>query len=298
MTMLSKTETRELAKGMAFISPWVIGFAVFTLAPVCLCLYYSFCKFNLLTPPRWIGLDNYRTMLSDATFWQATRNTTVYTAMAVPAGTLVSLGLAMLLTVQIPGRAVWRAIIFLPSLVPTVAAAMVWMWLLNAKLGLVNIMIEKLGIDPPQWLADPAWALPALAFMSLWGVGNAVVIYLAGLQDVPRELYEAAELDGAGIWARMWHVTLPMLSPVIFFNLVVAIIGTLKYFDMPYIMSAIGLGPGHSAYVLSMYVYDNAFLYVKMGYAAALGWVLLLMVLLLTAVAFWSSKRWVHYEGK
>jgi multiple sugar transport system permease protein len=293
-----KRDLREFAKGMAFISPWLVGFIVFTLVPICLCLYYSFCKFNLLTPPRWIGLDNYRAMLSDATFWQAARNTTVYAAMAVPAGVLVSLGLAMLLTVQIPGRTFWRAVIFLPSLVPTVASAMVWMWLLNAKLGLFNIIISKFGIDPPKWLADPAWALPALAIMSLWGVGNAVVIYLAGLQDIPRDLYEAAELDGAGILARMRHVTLPMLSPVIFYNLVIAIIGTLKYFDMPYIMGAIGLGPGHSAYVLSMYVYDNAFLYVKMGYASALGWILLLMVLLLTAMAFWSSKRWVHYDDK
>lgn len=296
--MAMKRETQEFAKGMAFISPWLVGFFVFTLIPLCLCLYYSFCKFNLLEPPRWIGFDNYRAMLTDATFWQAARNTSVYAAMAIPAGVLVSLGLAMLLTVQIPGRGFWRAMIFLPSLIPTVASAMVWMWLLNGRLGLVNILIAKLGIDPPQWLADPNWALPGLALMSLWGVGNAVVVYMAGLQDVPRELYEAAELDGAGVFARMIHVTLPMLSPVIFFNLVMAIIGTLKYFDMPYIMSQIGLGPGHSAYVLSMYVYDNAFNYVKMGYASAVGWILLLMVLALTVLAFWSSRRWVFYQGK
>jgi multiple sugar transport system permease protein len=215
--------------------------------------------------------------------------------LALPAGLLVSLGLAMLLNAQIPGKAIWRTIIFVPSLAPIVASAMLWMWLLNPRMGLVNAILLWLHIPPSPWLSDPHWAMPALAMMSLWGVGNAVVIYLAGLQDVPAELYEAAELDGAGILGRMWHVTIPMLSPVIFFNLVTAIIGVLQVFDVPYIMT--NGGPVHSTYFLSMYLYDNAFVYLQMGYASAMAWILLLIVLALTGLAFWSSKRWVHYQG-
>jgi len=291
--------TVQFGKGMAFLSPWLIGFVVFTLVPLGLSFYYSFCKYDLLTPPKYVGLQNYTGLMHDATFWQATGNTFYYGMMSLPACLLVSLGMAMLLNVNVPGQAAWRAIIFMPSLVPVVASAMVWMWLLNAKLGLVNAALALVHIDGPSWLADPKWALPSLAMMSIWGVGNAVVIYLAGLQDVPRELYEAAELDGAGPMRRMWNVTLPMLSPVIFFNLIMGIIGTLKNFDLPYIMSVTaGLGPAHSAYLLSVDVYDNAFVYLRMGYASAMSWVLLVIVLALTGVAFWSSKKWVHHDEK
>lgn len=291
-----KRELHQFAKGMAFLSPWVIGFVVFTLAPIALSFYFSLCRFNLLQAPRFVGLGNYADLMHDGVFWQATGNTFYYTLMALPAALIVSLGLAMLLTVEIPGRAVWRTIIFIPSLAPIVAAAMLWMWLLNARLGLINVLLEKLGVDGPPWLTNVHWALPALAMMSLWGVGNAVVIYLAGLQDVPRELYEAAELDGAGIAGRIWHVALPMISPVIFFNLIMAIIGALQVFDVPYIMT--NGGPAHATYFLSMYLYDNAFVYLQMGYASAMAWIMLLIVLALTALAFVSSGRWVHYQGK
>jgi multiple sugar transport system permease protein len=290
-----KRELRLMLKGLAFLSPWLVGFFCFTLLPLVLSFYYSLCRFTLLQPPKFIGLDNYTTLARDQLFWLAIRNTFAYAAIAIPSGLLVSLGLAMLLNVKIPAQSIWRAIIFLPSLVPTVASAMLWMWLLNSKLGLINVGLSKIGINGPAWLASPRWALPALAFMSVWGVGNAVVIYLAGLQDVPRELYEAAELDGASIFARMRHVTLPVLSPVIFFNLVIAIIGLMQVFDIPYIMT--GGGPAHSTYFISMYLYDNAFVYLHMGYASAMAWVMLLIVLILTAAAFWTSNRWVHYQN-
>jgi multiple sugar transport system permease protein len=289
-------EVRQFGKGMAFLSPWLIGFIVFTLAPIGLSFYYSLCRFNMLQPPQFIGARNYIDLMHDKTFWLATENTFYYAMMALPGGLLVSLGLALLLNVDIPGRAIWRTIIFMPSLVPIVASAMLWMWLLNARLGLVNIILGKIGISGPPWLTDVHWVMPALALMSLWSVGNAVVIYLAGLQDVPRELYEAAELDGAGIAGRLWNVTIPMLSPVIFFNLIMAIIGTLQVFDIPYIMT--NGGPAHASYFLSMYLYDNAFFYLQMGYASAMAWIMLLIVLTLTGIAFWSSKRWVHYQGK
>jgi multiple sugar transport system permease protein len=173
---------------------------------------------------------------------------------------------------------------------------MVWMWLLNPRLGLINGILEYLHLPRSPWLSDPRWAMPTLAIMSVWGVGNAVVIYLAGLQDVPQELYEAAELDGANLLGRVWHVTMPMLSPVIFFNLVMAIIGSLQVFDIPFIMT--GGGPVHTTYFISMYLYDNAFPYLNMGYASATAWILLLIVLAMTGIAFLLSKRLVYYQGK
>lgn len=293
---MTRQELRSMAVGYAFLSPWIVGFLAFTLLPVGLSFYYSLCDYTLLQSPVFIGLENYSDLARDEVFWRSLFNTFYYAAMALPGGLLVSLGLAMLLNVKVPGQAVWRTIIFLPSLVPVVASAMLWMWLFNAKLGLINALLAKLGIEGPGWLTDPSWAMPALALMSLWGVGHAVVIYLAGLQDVPRELYEAAEIDGAGVWRRVWNVTLPMLSPVIFFNLVMAIIGTLQVFDVPYIMT--GGGPARATYFVTMYLYDNAFNYLQMGYASAMAWIMLLIVLALTGIAFWSSSRWVHYQGK
>lgn len=289
-------EARQFAKGIGFLSPWIVGFLVFTLVPVALSFYYSLTRFDLLQPPKYIGIQNYLDLLHDQLFWKATGNTFYYTAMALPAGLLVSLGLALLLNVEMPGRAVWRTIIFMPSIVPIVATAIVWMWLLNPRLGLINGMLEALHIPPSPWLSDPNWAMPTLAIMSIWGVGNAVVIYLAGLQDVPHELHEAAELDGAGPLRRVWHVTIPLLSPVIFFNVITAIIAALQIFDVPFIMT--NGGPVHKTYFLSMYLYDKAFVYLQMGDASAIAWIMLLFVLVMTAIAFIFSGRLVHYQGK
>ena len=290
-----KREVREFGKGMAFLSPWLAGFLIFTLTPIVLLFYYSFTRFDLLQHPKFIGAGNYTDLMKDSLFWKATGNTFYYTLMALPAGLLVSLGLALLLNTEIPGRAIWRTIIFMPSLVPVVATAMVWMWLLNPRLGLFNGILEGLHLPRAPWLSDPHWAMPTLALMSIWGVGNSVVIYLAGLQDVPVELYEAAELDGAGVLGRVWHVTIPMLSPVIFFNVVMAIIGALQVFDIPFIMT--NGGPVHMTYFLSMYLYDNAFVYLQMGYASAMAWVLFLLIVALSMVATKLSEKRVHYAG-
>ncbi len=293
---MNRRDRTQLFKGLGFLSPWLVGFSVFTLVPVVLSLYYSLCDYSLLQPPLYVGLNNYRDLMADPIFWKALVNTFYYALMALPAGMLVSLGLALLLNADIRGQAIYRTIIFLPSLVPAVASAMLWLWLFNAKLGLINTMLGWVGIEGPGWLTTPEWAMPALAFMSLWGVGHTVVIYLAGLQDVPRELQEAAEIDGARAWHRLWRVTIPMISPVIFFNLVMAIIGTLQVFSSPYIMT--GGGPTRATYFFTMYLYDNAFTYLKMGYASAMAWVQLLIILALTGLAFWSSRRWVHYGGR
>lgn len=292
---MTREERRNLRTGLAFIAPWLIGFTLFTLLPVSLSFYYSFCDFALTAPsrpPLWIGLDNYRQMMADPLFWRSLTNTFYYAAMALPAGLLVSLGLALMLNANIRGQAAYRTIIFLPSLVPATAGAMIWLWLLNNRFGLFNFLLGKIGVDGPAWLGDK-FAMPSLAFMSLWGVGNTVVIYLAGLQDVPRELLEAAEIDGATRFGRLVHVTLPVLSPVIFFNLVMAIIGTFSVLTIPYIMTR--GGPNNATYFYSMYSYDVAFRFLRMGYASALAWVQLLIILALTGIAFWSARKWVHY---
>ena len=293
---MNRQEWRRAAAGLTFLSPWLLGFLAFTLVPLALSLYYSFCEYCLLQPPLFVGWDNYRELAGDPVFRQSLANTLYYAAMVLPAGMLVSLGLALLLNLPLRGQALYRTIVFLPSLVPVVASAMIWLWLFNSKLGLINSLLRVIGLEGPGWLTDARWAMPALAFMSLWGVGHTVVIYLAGLQDVPVELYEAAEIDGAGPWRRLWHVTLPMISPVIFFNLIMAIIGTLQVFATPYIMT--GGGPARATYFYTMYLYDNAFTYLKMGYASAMAWIQVVIILALTAVAFWSARRWVHYQGR
>ena len=283
-------------RGMAFLSPWLIGFFAFTLIPIVMSLYYSFCDYSLLQPPLFKGLQNYRLLFRDPVFWKVLINTAIYAAMALPLGLIAALGMAMLLNLKIRGQSIYSTIIFLPSLVPAAASAMLWLWLFNAKLGLINVVLRAVGfVNTPGWLTDVHWAMPALVLMSVWGIGNTVIIFLAGLQDVPRELYEAASIDGATALRRAWHVTLPMISPIIFFNLVIGIIGTLQVFVLPFIMTQ--GGPARSTYFYTMYLYDNAFSYLKMGYANAMAWVQLLIVLALTALAAWSSKRWVHYQG-
>lgn len=296
LALARKHERQQMLKGFAFISPWILGFLIFTLIPVGLSLYYSFCDYSLLQEPVWVGLDNYRELFADPVFWRSLWNTGYYALFALPGGMLVSVGLALLLNQNIRGQALYRTIIFLPSLVPVVASSMLWLWLFNAKLGLLNGLLLKIGIEGPGWLSDPSWAMPSLILMSMWGVGHAMVIYLAGLQDVPRELYEAADIDGANGWGRLWNVTLPMISPVIFFNLIMGIIGSLQVFATAYIMT--GGGPARATYFYTMYLYDNAFNYLRMGYASSMAWIQLLIVLMLTAFAFWSSKKWVHYQGK
>jgi len=207
---------------------------------------------------------------------------------------------ALLLNVRLRAQPIFRTLVFLPSLVPTIASAILWKWMFNQRLGIINqILSPLLGLfhqPPPPWLDQSKWVVPSLALMSVWSVGNTVIIYLAGLQDVPRELYEAAELDGAGPLRRLWSVTIPMISPVIFFNLIMAIIGILQVFDTPFMMTK--GGPNRASYFYTFYLYDSAFTYLKMGYASAMAWIQLLLVLALTGIAFWSSKRWVYYQGK
>ncbi len=283
--------------GLAWVSPWLVGFLAFFAVPMALSLYYSLTDYPLLEPPIYVGAQNYRDMLHDGVFRLVLVNTLIYAAFSVPLGTVVALVIAGLLNQRVRGVSLFRAAVFVPTLVPIVASAMVWMWLFNGELGLINqFLIHVVGTThPPNWLGDKAWALPALVVMSLWVVGQPVVIYLAALQDVPVQLYEAAALDGMGPARRFWHVALPTISPVVLFNVVILTITCWQVFAVPFIMTE--GGPDRATYFYTHYLYDNAFLYQKMGYASALAWVQLLIILVLTGVMFLVSRKLVHQRS-
>ncbi len=291
-------ERTRLATGLTFISPWIVGFLVFTLYPVGASLVYSFCDYDVLSRPIWVGLLNYRDMGSDQVFWQSLGNTLVFSLISLPLGLSVALALALLLNNPVRGRGFFRAVYYLPSLVPAVAGAVVWLWILNGNHGLLDLALLRLGVaHPPLWLSDPHWTKPALALMAIWGCGNTVVIYLAALQGVPRTLLEAAMIDGASAWRRLWHVTLPAISPVIYFNLIIGVIGALQTFATAFVMFNNG-GPDRSALFYAVYLYQNAFEFRQMGYACAMAWVLFLLTLGLTWLASRSTRGFVHYQGE
>jgi len=293
-------ERRHVRNGLLFCAPWLVGLTVFTGYPVVASLFYSFCDYSILQAPVFSGTENYQRLLSDSVFWQSLRNTLLFALLSLPAGMVVALGLAMLLNTGARGLAVWRTIFYLPSIVPVVASSMLWLWIFNGKFGLLNWVLGPVwrwwGATPPAWLADPAWAKPALALMSLWGVGNSMVIYLAGLQQVPVELYEAAEIDGASARQRFWHITLPLISPVIYFNLIMGIIGTLQCFTQVFVMTGGADGaPARSTLLYALYLFSVAFYDLRMGYASALAWVLFLVIVTLTIIATKLMEKRVHY---
>ena len=287
---------KESAAGFLFAAPWLLGMAIFLLYPLAASLYYSFCDYSILKPPMNVGAANYAELMGDQVFWKVGANTLIYAALSLPASILVALGLAMLLNNKVRALPVFRTLFFLPSLVPQVALAVLWLWIFNSEHGIFNVLLEHIGISGPNWLGSPAWTKPCLAVMAVWGSGNMMVIYLASLQDVPASYIEAAELDGAGAWARTWHITLPMISPIIFFNLITGMIGSLQVFTVPYVMFPDGT-PARSSYFYTTYLFDNAFKFNKMGYASAMAWIMLICILVLTAVAAKLSAKHVYYEG-
>jgi multiple sugar transport system permease protein len=294
---MSRAERRSIFVGLAFIAPWLIGFVVFTAYPVAASLYYSLTDYPILKPPRWVGLENYATLLfRDEYFWRYAVFNTAYMFLELPATVVLGVGLATLLNQRLRGMGLYRTVFYLPSVVPTVAIAMLWLWVLNPQYGLANEMMRSVGLDPLGWITDPKWAKPSFILMDLWGVGGGMVIYLAALQGVPEHLYEAALLDGAGRWSKFWHVTLPMISPVIFFNVILGIIGTFQYFTQTYIMTK--GGPELSTMFYALYLFQNAFEFFRMGYACAMAWILFLITLAATLAVFRSSARWVYYEGE
>lgn len=287
---------RQWAGGVVCALPWIVGFIVFGGGPMLFSLAISFCDYDILNPPRFTGVQNYAWMLTqDDLLPQALWNT-LFMVMGVPAGMAVSLSMALLLNVKIRGIAVWRTLFYLPSIVPMVAGSILWVWLLNPEGGLVNQFLRCLGMHGPLWLQSPAWAKPSLILMGLWGAGGGMIIWLAGLKGISEQLYEAAALDGANAWQKLRYVTLPQLTPYIFFNLVMGLIGTFQIFGQAFIMTQ--GGPVNSTLFYVYHLFNNAFRYGHMGYAAAMAWVLVGIVLVLTVVQFKLSKRWVHYESE
>ena len=288
---------REAVLGYCFIAPWLVGFLIWTFGPMIASFVLSFADYAIIAPPEFLGLANYRKILTDdPAFWDALRVTLTYALFSVPAGIVASLVIALLMNQDVPGIRLWRTIYYLPAVVSGVAVAMLWIWIFHSEFGAINLVLRLLGIRGPGWLGDPDWALWALILMSFWGVGAGMVIKLAGLQGIPSELYEAAAIDGAGAWRKFWAITLPMLSPVLFYNLITGVIVTFQYFTNAYVMT--GGGPGRATLFYNLYLYQNAFQYFKMGYASALAWILFLIILAFTVVIFKSSPYWVYYEGQ
>lgn len=291
----SRRRLMRALEGYLFISPWIVGFLVFTAGPILASLVLSFFEWSLIRPPRFAGLNNYvKIFTADPLFWQSLKVTLIYVIVAIPLQLAFALFLAILLNQKVRLIPLFRTIFYLPSQVSAVAIAVIFLWIYHPELGLLNELLRHVGIKGPAWLISERWALPALIGMSLWSVGGAMIILLAGLQDVPQHLYEAASLDGAGEFAKFRFITLPMLSPVLFFNLVLGIIGGFQYFTQAYVMTR--GGPLNATLFYALYLYLNAFNFLKMGYAAALAWILFVIMIAVTIWQLRLARHWVYYE--
>jgi multiple sugar transport system permease protein len=292
---LSQRAREEIAAYL-FISPWLIGFIIFTAGAMLFSLGLSFYDTDLLTSVRFVGLDNYRELFDDRFVGQALRVTTIYTFVTVPLGAIFALALAVLMNQPMRWRGFFRTVYYLPSVVSGVAVAVLWQWLYHPDFGLINAILEFFGISGPRWLFSREWALPALIIMALWSVGGSMLIFLAGLQGIPTELYDAAQVDGAGRWQRFWHVTIPMLTPTIFFNLVLGIIASYQAFTNAYVMTE--GGPGSATLMVVLLLYRVAFEQFNFGFASAIAWLLFAIILLFSLIVIRSSDFWVYYGGE
>lgn len=293
----SRLKRREAIEGYLWISPWILGFLIFSLGPIIASAYLSFTEYKIAGSPVWIGLENYRqAFFVDKQFWPSLWRTVYYSVAVVTLGVSLSLLAAVLLNQEIKGRAIYRALYYLPSLTPVVALAILWRWLLQPQVGLVNYMLYQVGIPGPAWLNDTNWAIPALIMVALWASvgGGRMIIFLAGLQGVPKELHESAQIDGANSLQRFFSITLPMISPVILFNLILGVIGSFSVFSVSYI--ATQGGPNYATWFYMLHLYYNAFSYFQMGYASALAWIFFLIIFVLSFIQIKLSNRWVYYE--
>jgi multiple sugar transport system permease protein len=291
---------REELFGWAFASIWIIGFFIFTAGPMVASFYLGFTQYSIANPPRWVGFENFHRALSgaDSLFWPSMGRTILFAGVMVPISTVGALLAALLLNQQLKGTAVFRTLFFIPSLAPIVASAVLWRWMFQPEFGAINTLLADFGIQGPRWFADPGLAMPSLMIMTLWGMvgGTKMVIFLAGLQGVPVELHEAAQIDGAGTLHRFFAVTLPMITPTIFFNLIIGIIAALKTFSSAFV--ATNGGPEYATWFFILHLYQTAFQYIEMGYASALAWVFFVLVVGLTFFNVQMSRRWVYYEGE
>jgi len=296
---LGKRERVNFRTGMLFLLPWTIGFLVFTLYPMVASFVYSFSIYHPKAPLEWVGLQNYAELFTDKLFWQSLYNTLYMVVIGVPLTLLASFFCAVLLNLKVRGQSIYRVIYFLPSIVPTIASTILWLWILNPQSGILNTVLATFGIQGPNWMSNPTWSKPGLILLGMWGMGGTIIIYLSGLQDVPVSLLEAAELDGASWWQRLWHVTVPMVSPITLFNLITGVIAQFQYFAQAYVFrGSHGLGyPLNSTLFYSVYLYQNAFLWLKMGYASAMAWVLFIIILICTILLLKVSDRFTYYAG-
>jgi multiple sugar transport system permease protein len=288
--------TREAIECYLFIMPAILGLLIFYVGPMIASFLFSLTDYDLLTPAEWVGLENYRELLHDDLFWQSMKVTAIYSVVSVPLVLALGLFLAVLLNQRVRGTTFFRSVFYLPTVISGVAVAMLWRWIFNDEYGILNLLLDKVGIRGPGWLIDERWALPSLIMTSVWTAGGTMLIFLAGLQGIPPELYEAAELDGASRWRRFWTVTFPLLSNVTFFNLVLGIIGALQVFTEAFVLT--NGGPNNATLLLPVYLYRTAFQYLEMGYASAIAWVMFLIVFVLTAIVFRSAPLWVHYQSE
>ncbi len=286
---------REAINGYAATLPWVLGFVLFTAGPMLFSAYLIFTEWDLISAPQWIAFGNFTRLANDEVFAEVLSNTLVYTVMTVPFQLVLALAVALLLNLDIWGRNVFRAALFLPSQVPFVATAVLWFIIYHPDYGIANELLGAFGIPGVHWLDDARWVKPALAIIGIWSFGSAMIIFLAGLQNIPPSLREAAAIDGAGRFGSFWHITIPMLSPTIFFNLIIGTIGALQIFVPPYVMT--NGGPGNASLMGVHYIYQTGFQNFSMGYASLLSWILFVVILLLTLVQFAIARRWVYYEG-
>jgi multiple sugar transport system permease protein len=302
MSKMTRTNTRN---GLLFAAPFMIGFLVFVLYPVAASLYYGFTKFNAFQSPLWLGLANYVSLFKDQLFYKSLLNTLYMTLLGSPLYIIFAILVSQMLNLKLKGMPVFRTVFYLPYILPLVATSLLWIWVLNPERGLINSLLALATIKGPNWMGDPALLKPSLMLIGLWRSGPIVVIFLAAMQDVPRTLKEAAMIDGAGAVRRFFRVTLPMITPAILFQVVMQLITNVQYFTEPFIFSMAGSklneqigGPGNSILFYSIYLYHNAFALMKMGKAAAMAWIMFLVVALMTWLVFRSSRRWVYYGGE
>lgn len=299
---IGKLWRRQALEGYLFAAPAILGLLIFTAYPIIYTFYLSFTEYNFVDAPAWIGLANYREMLlEDQLFRQSLLRTLYYCALSIPLTLIGSFFVAVLMNQSVRGISFFRTVWYLPALVPAAAAAALWRWILNRDFGLVNELLYRLGLPTPGWLVEPEWTIPTLTIVAFWtGLGGTMLIFLAGLQGVPTHLYEAAELDGASAWNRLWNITIPMMSPIIFFNLILGIIASFQAFTIVYLIytptGSGSAGPSDSALLYLVYLYRNAFQYFRVGYAASLSWALFLIIVALTLLVFRLQRRWVYYE--
>jgi multiple sugar transport system permease protein len=292
---LTRKERRNLVVGLLFISPWIFGFLAFLVYPILYTLRISFTDYTGFGEPKWIGLGNYRDLLNDELFWTSLYNTLYYTALAVPIGVVVAMGLALAMNQSLPEVPIYRAILYLPSVIPLFALSFIFAILMNPTQGIFNQFLLRLGLPNINWFGDPQWTKLAFVFLAQFGAGQVALIFLAGLKGIPRTLYEAAMLDGAGVWSRFRNITLPMMTPVILYDLILGLSLGLQVFTQAYVITRGGPADASRFYVL--YLYENAFQYGKMGYASAMAWILFIITFVLAMTIFRWSRRWVYYEG-